>query len=118
MKVCANCFNDPALQLAIESNGETGRCEITGEEAKVIDTIDLSDSFDSFISAFIESKTGIPFYEKIQSDWNLFKDQYGEIIFKSLLEERGSQLTIHTKVDYSEAYFNKRISLYDFIKNG
>jgi AAA15 family ATPase/GTPase len=39
MKVCANCFNDSALQLAIESNGEIGKCEITGKEGKVIDTM-------------------------------------------------------------------------------
>ena len=115
MKVCANCFNDSALQLAIESNGEIGKCEITGKEGKVIDTIDISDSFDSFIGAFVESEDGIPFYEKIQSDWNLFNDQYGEFIFKTLLEERNSLLSPQTKVDYSE-YIYKTVNGWQQIK--
>lgn len=101
MKVCAKCFNDIALKSVIETNGETGVCEITGEEARVIDTIDLSDSFDSFIGSFVESEMGTPFYSIIQADWNLFNEEYGHVIFQSLLDERNSKLKIDTKVDYS-----------------
>lgn len=102
MRVCASCFNDTALKAAIETNGETGICDITGEETRVIDTVDLSDSFDSFIGSFIESDSGTPFYNKIQTDWNLFNDEYGKAIFQALLDERNSKLKIDTKVDYSQ----------------
>lgn len=102
MKICEKCFNDPSLTLYIRQNGVDGICDVTNEKTKVIDTVDLSDSFDSFISSFVESTKGIPFYSKIQQDWNIFNEQYGRIIFDALLKERKSALTLDTSVDYSD----------------
>lgn len=109
MKVCATCFNDSALKSAIEANGEIGICEITGEKARVIDTVDWSDSFDSFIDSFIESENGIPFYKKIQTEWNLFNEEFGPSVFQTLLNERNSKLKIDTMVDYSH-YIYKSVN--------
>lgn len=105
MRVCAKCFNDTALKTAIETNGETGVCDITGEETRVIDTVDLSDSFDSFIGSFVESESGTPFYTKIQTDWNLFSNIHGQVVFQALLDERNSKLKLETKVDYSPSIY-------------
>ena len=102
MKICEKCFNDPSLRLYIRQNGADGICDVTNEATKVVDTVDLSDSFDSFISSFVESSNGIPFYSKIQQDWNIFNEQYGRIIFDALLKERKSALTFDTAVDYSD----------------
>lgn len=107
MKICAKCFNDRALQSIIENNGELGICDITGEKAVIIDTFDLSDSFDSFIGSFVETTDGTPFYAKVQEDWNLFNDKYGRTVFKALLDERGSNLSIDSKVDYAEFIYEK-----------
>lgn len=103
MIICAKCFNDKSLQSYIFDNGVDGLCDVTCEQAKVIDTVDLSDSFDSFISSFVESELGVPFYKKIQQDWNIFNDQYGRQIFEALLKERNSTLSLDTKVDYSDS---------------
>ena len=77
MKICEKCFNDTALKSYIRQNGMEGRCDVTNEETIVIDTTELFDPFDSFISSFVESTEGIPFYDKIQQDWNIFTENYG-----------------------------------------
>lgn len=107
MNICAKCFNDTALISTIEANGEIGICDITGEKARVLDTFDLSDSFDSFIGSFVEKEDGVPFYSKVQEDWNLFNEEYGRDIFMHLLEERESSLSIDSKVDYAESIYEK-----------
>lgn len=102
MKICAKCFKDYALRTFIEENGVVGVCELSGELTKVIDTIDLSDSFDELLSSFSPTPQGRPFYEIIQQDWGVFDEKYGADILKSLLEERKSPLSIDTPVGYAD----------------
>lgn len=116
MKICASCFDDYALRRYIEANGVDGKCEISGEQRKVIDTIDLSDSFDDLLSSFSPSPNGIPFYTKIQQEWGIFNEKYGHTIFQVLLDERRSTLKIDTCVDYADDVMSS-ISDWDRIKD-
>ena len=64
----------------------------------------------------------MPFYDKIQQDWNIFNNQYGRQIFETLLKERDSTLSLNTKVDYSKEVKNaandwdrmKKLLLYQY----
>lgn len=116
MKICANCFNDYALRAYIEENGIEGICEICGEQTKIIDTVDLSDSFDELLTSFSPSPNGVPFYEKIQNEWNLFNERYGKAIFQSLLDERNISLQIDAPVDYSDDIMPAKLE-WESVKN-
>ena len=116
MKICANCFNDYALRAYIEENGIEGICEICGEQTKIIDTVDLSDSFDELLTSFSPSPNGVPFYEKIQNELILFNENYGKAIFQSLLDERNSLLQIDTPVDYADDIMPAKLE-WESVKN-
>ena len=102
MRVCAKCFNDYAIRSYIENNGTDGICEITGGHTKVIDTVDLSDSFDSLIASFTEIQSGRPFYAVLQDDWKIFNEEYGQQVFATLLKERDIDSPINIPVEYSD----------------
>ena len=87
MKICSLCFNDNALGSYIETNGNVGICDFTGEKSKIVDIVDLTDFFESLIDSFVEETDGIPLYDIIQSDWNVFNDDYGRDLLKEILKE-------------------------------
>ena len=107
MKVSAECFVDNALRSYIEINGEHGKCEASGDETTVIDTLDVSDSFDSFFSSLKEDENGSPLFEFIQQEWGLFNPIYGTVILEVLLEERKLGWDKETLVSYSDAILDE-----------
>ena len=65
MKICSFCFNDKAIRSYIETNGNVGICDYTGEKSKVVDIVDLTDFFESLVDSFVEKTDGIPLYDII-----------------------------------------------------
>ena len=107
MKLSAKCFSDSALRSYIEINGEWGKCEVSGDETKVIDTLDISDSFDGFLSSLKEDEKGSPLYEFIQQEWELFNPDFGGAILHALLNERKLGWERGTLVSYSDEILNE-----------
>lgn len=107
MKVSAKCFNDSALRSYIEINGELGVCDVSGDKTNVIDTLDISDSFDGFFSSLKEDENGKPLYDFIQKEWELFNPDYGVAILDTLLKERRIGWERDTLVSYSDAILDE-----------
>lgn len=80
MKICINCFNDIEIIQYIQTNftieGECDYCH-DGLHSKLIDINELLDFFAEFISIFQISPTGVPLFDLIQNDWNLFSNNAG-----------------------------------------
>jgi len=107
MFVSGDCFRDNGLRSFIEINGIHGKCDVTGKETMVIDTVDVSDSFDSFFSSFKQSDEGSPLNKFIQDEWNVFCPDYVDIILEGLLKERSLGWEKDTLVAYSDSILDE-----------
>lgn len=116
MKICSFCFNDKAIRSYIETNGNVGICDYTGEKSKVVDIVDLTDFFESLVDSFVEKTDGIPLYDIIQSDWNVFNDDYGRDLFKAILKEIESVFNTSSLVKYS-TLIDEAVKEWGHIKN-
>jgi hypothetical protein len=100
----------------IEANGKDGKCDFTGDKSKVVDIVDLTDFFESLVDSYVEDIDGIPLYEIIQSDWNVFNDDYGHQILSVFLREIESTFKIDTIVRYS-ILIDESVKEWDRIKD-
>lgn len=116
MNICSHCFNDKALHSYIEANGNIGKCDFTGEESKVVDIVDLTDLFENLTDSFVEDIGGIPIYDIIQSDWNVFNDNYGREILNVILKEIESTFNVDSLVKYS-TLIDESVNEWDHIKD-
>jgi len=87
MKVSKECFCDEEIRLFIEQSGVIDYCDFTKQETKVIDLVDLSETFETFINLYESSDTGSQLYDKIQDRWNVFDNDYGRQVLAAILKE-------------------------------
>ena len=116
MKVSKECFCDEEIRLFIEQSGVIDYCDFTKQETKVIDLVDLSETFETFINLYESSDTGSRLYDKIQDRWNVFEKNYGRQVLDAILKEVKSKFSVDTHVNYAQDV-KDIIKSWDVIKN-
>jgi len=118
MKIHACCFNDEEIkQFIISSSSQKEECVNCGSIAEYIEIEELLDFFCDFFSIFTKNDNGIPLYELIQQDWNIFSENscYQDIL-NAILQSLNMNLTAMDKVTYISE-IKECVEYWDFLKD-
>ena len=119
MNCCINCFNDKEIIRQIKKTGIRGTCSFCKSNSLCVDTNDLKEKFSYLFEIYtpdidfkfyedMDDNPGTPLWERVQEDWNIFKDNTYEIL-SDMFEPHSKhdltdQIDIEANVEIEEEY--------------